>query len=106
VGVQVIVGAVARDGGERGWVLYLLVLLMGLVLLGDWVFVDVGFGGGWEERGVGSGGGALWSLGLRLGCGHSSGRRGMEACWSRRHAIRLFAYFSSEASRIQCLREP
>jgi hypothetical protein len=61
VGVQVIVGAVARDGGERGWVLYLLVLLMGLVLLGDWVFVDVGFGGVLEVRGVGLGGGIMVS---------------------------------------------
>jgi hypothetical protein len=86
-------------------VLDLLDVLMSLVLLGDWVFVDIGFGGGGGRKGVLVWGGASWFLGLRLGRGHSSGRGGMEACWSRRHAIRLFQYFSSEASRIQCLRE-
>ncbi len=55
--MQVVVGTAARDRGERGWVLDLLVVLMDLVLLGDWVFVDIGFGGVWEERGVSSGGG-------------------------------------------------
>ncbi len=45
--MQVVVGVAARDGGERSWMLDLLVMLMGLVLLGDWVFMDVRFGGVW-----------------------------------------------------------
>ncbi len=45
MGVQVVVGAAARDRGERGWVLDLLIVMMGLLLLGDWVFLDIGFGG-------------------------------------------------------------